>query len=146
MTTTHVDGLDRAVHKTNIWLKDIMEEAGWNNPERAYLALRNTLHAIRDRLLPEEAADLASQLPLLIRGFFYEGYRPTGKPEVVRTREEFLSGLQEAFLTDSEVEADDAARAVLAVMHRHITEGQMRHVIDSLPGEIAELARSQSPA
>lgn len=146
MTTTHVHGLDRAVHKTNIWLKDIMEEAGWNNPERAYLALRNTLHAIRDRLLPEEAADLASQLPLLIRGVYYDGYRPTDKPEAVRTREEFLSGLQEAFLTDSEVEADDAARVVFAVMQRHITEGQMRHVIDSLPADIAELATSQSPA
>jgi uncharacterized protein (DUF2267 family) len=33
------------------------------------------LHALRDRLTVEEASDLAAQLPMLIRGLYYETRR-----------------------------------------------------------------------
>jgi uncharacterized protein (DUF2267 family) len=77
MTSTGFDGFDKTVHKTNTLLKQIETELGWENQRSmSYTALRAVLHALRDRLTVQEAADLAAQLPLLVIGIFYEGWDP----------------------------------------------------------------------
>ena len=68
-TMTGLDVFDTTVQKTHIWLNEIMQELGWEDRYKAYLGLRTTLHALRDRLPIEETAQLAAQLPMLIRGF-----------------------------------------------------------------------------
>ena len=50
MSMTGLDVFDRTVHKTNSWLNELMEILGWSDRHKAYLALRVTLHALRDRL------------------------------------------------------------------------------------------------
>jgi uncharacterized protein (DUF2267 family) len=40
----------------------------------------------------EEVAQLGAQLPMLVRGFYYEGWDPTGKPSLkVRNKEHFMA-------------------------------------------------------
>jgi uncharacterized protein (DUF2267 family) len=74
MSTTGLEIFDTTVQKTHIWLNEIMDELGWeDNWHRAYLALRTVLHELRDHLTTEEATDLGAQLPMLVRGFYYEG-------------------------------------------------------------------------
>jgi len=67
--------------------------AGRRSRHDAYVALRATLHALRDRLPVEETAELAAQLPMLVRGVYYEGWDPTGKPVRERSLEGFLAGV-----------------------------------------------------
>ena len=70
MSTTGLEVFDRTVQKTNSWLHDLMQVLQWADKHKAYLALRATLHALRDRLTVDEVAQLGAQLPMLIRGFY----------------------------------------------------------------------------
>ena len=67
---------ERAMEKADVWIKGMMRELGTDEPAHAYRALGALLQALRDRLGVNEAAQLAAQLPLLVRGLFYEGWHP----------------------------------------------------------------------
>src|SRR5690606_27775230 len=77
MSATGLDVFDKTLQTTNIWLNEIMDEMG---PDRqiAWKALSTVLHKLRDRLPVEAAAHLGAQLPLLVRGVYYDQYQPAG--------------------------------------------------------------------
>ena len=139
MTMTRLEVFDTTVHKTNVWLKEVMEGIHRDDRRKAYDALRATLHALRDRLTVEEVAQLGAQLPMLIRGFYYEGWDPTRKPLKLRDRDEFLSIIDEKFRADDTLNAELIARAVFAVLDRRITQGEIEDVKQMLPAEIRSL-------
>ena len=138
MSTTGLDVFDRTVHKTNVWLNDVMKALNCPDRHEAYLALRATLHALRDRLTIDEAAQLAAQLPILIRGFYYEGWDPTAKPLKERHRDEFLAHIQQE-LEPYGIDPEEVARAVFLVLANRITEGEIEDVEHVLPREIRDL-------
>jgi uncharacterized protein (DUF2267 family) len=140
MSTTGVTAFDSTLQTTHIWLNDICEELGWaRDPQRAYHALRSVLHALRDRLHPEEAAGFAAQLPLLVRGTFYEGWHPAGKPIKTRSISEFLAPVADAFRGEKPSVPEEVTRAVFAVLKRHITSGEVSDIIAALPGDVQRL-------
>ena len=138
MSTTGLEVFDETVHKTNTWLKDISRSTGVDR-RPAYQALRAVLHALRDRLTIEEAAHLGDQLPMLVRGIYFEGWHPAHKPEKIRSRDEFLARIVANGADQLAMPTDDAARAVFEVLAYHIDAGEIRHVIAELPEEIRAL-------
>jgi uncharacterized protein (DUF2267 family) len=139
MSATGLDVFDTTLHKTHIWLNDLMQVLGWADKHKAYLALRATLHALRDRLTVEEVAQLGAQLPMLIRGFYYEGWDPTGKPLRVRHKEQFLARIEQQFRGDDRIDPERAARAVFTVLAKRVSEGEIEDVKHILPDEIRDL-------
>lgn len=140
MSTTGLEVFDSTLQKTNSWLNDIMQEMGWEDKrQRAYLALRSVLHALRDRLTVEEALDLGAQLPMLIRGFYYEGWKITGKPLKERHREDFLAHIKHDFRNDDRMDPEAIARAVFNVIARRVSAGEIEDIKRILPAELRDL-------
>ena len=139
MSMTGLDVFDTIVQKTNLWLKDIMQALGWEDRHKAYMGLRTTLHALRDRLTPEETAQFGAQLPMLIRGLYYEGWTPTGKPHKVRHKAEFLTPIRDYFRDDWHVEPEEGARVVLHVLAAHMSTGEIEDMEQLLPQDLKAL-------
>ncbi len=131
--------MDETVQLTNIWLNDLMKRMGWDDKQRAYRLLRATLHATRDRLTPVEAAQLSAQLPMLIRGIFYEGWSPQGKPLRERSRAEFVDHVQKAFKAGPLSFPDESVSTVFALLQDKISDGEMNDVRQAMPKHIREL-------
>jgi uncharacterized protein (DUF2267 family) len=130
---------EHTIEITHTWLNDLLERLAWRDQQRAYRALRAVLHALRDRLSVDEASHLAAQLPMLVRGFYYEGYHPGGKPLAERKKSEFIAHVKAEF-ADESFEVETVVRAVLNVLAKHITPGEIEKVKKSLPEEIRSLS------
>lgn len=135
MSATGLKVFDETLHLTNIWLKSLMERLDTEDRHRAYLALRATLHALRDRLTPDEALHLGAQLPMLLRGMYYEGWKPTQTPSRERHKADFLGRIAEAFRNE-DIDEEAIARAVFALLTEKLTAGEVRKIAHSLPAEI----------
>jgi len=133
--------LDRSVQKTNIWLRDVNAELSWFTFRRGYLALRAVLHALRDRLSPTEVAQLGAQLPIFIRGIYYEGWNPARTPIKSRGKELFFRQVRAAFAhtRNPDIDAENVTRAIFRVLCKHISEGELQQVVHLLPHELRDL-------
>src|ERR671924_343404 len=119
MSATGLDVFDKTLQTTHIWLKEIEEEVG---PDRqiAWHVLGVGLRALRDRLQPELAAHLAAELPLLVRGAYYDRYRPSEQPRLTRSREEFVKGVEAELQDVRPVNPEQAIQSVFGVLNRHV--------------------------
>jgi len=139
MTATHVDVIDRSSEKAHIWVNDLAVELGTEDRQAAYRILRAFLHVLRDRLPVNEAAQFAAQLPLLVRGIFYENWEPSSTPQRYRDPAEFLGRVAAAALLHGETEASYAVTAAAAVLRRRVSVGEIEDVMRVLPDPIRAL-------
>lgn len=114
-----------------------MEELAWVDRHKAYLALRAVLRALRDRLSVDEAVDMGAQLPMLVRGLYYEEWRPHGRP-IKYSRNEFLSQVAAQF-NEPDVDSEKITHAVFRVLSRKIAAGEIADVKGVLPKAMREL-------
>jgi uncharacterized protein (DUF2267 family) len=131
---------DRALHRGNAWLQELSGELGWDDLDATLLALRAVLHALRDRLTPNEAVQLAAQLPLLLKGVYFDGWRPSATPAKARNRDEFLAQVRRPLVRGiPEADPEDVTRAVFKVLDDHVSGGEIADVRNMLPAEWGDL-------
>lgn len=144
MSNAGFEEFDNTVQKTNELLKDIEEQLGWEGRRhQSYTALRTVLHALRDRLTVEEASEMASQLPMLVKGIFYEGWDPSSMPKKV-SREQFLQQIRQQFKFSIEGERGgigEVIRAVLKALKKYISVGEAEDIVSILPKDLASSIR-----
>lgn len=138
MADTGYAAFTATVDKTNRVLKEIEAAYGWPKERRnqSYAALRAVLHALRDRLPVQEAAQLGAQLPMLIRGLYYEGWNPARVP-VKMGRDEFLDRIRRDFAYEVRGGVEDLTRTVLGALRHHITDGEWEDIRSGVPSELA---------
>ena len=129
---------NRTIEKTNHFLDDVMTSLGWKDRQKTYLATRAVLHALRDRLSPDEAAHLGAQLPILLRGLYYEGWRPSQTPHKIRHMDDFLAEVEHE-LRHGPLETETIARAVFGALSRAVSVGEISDVVATFPKDLRPL-------
>ena len=139
MGTTGISTLDHAPQVMAEWLNELCDDLEWSEKPRAYMLLRETLHAIRDLLGVDEAADLAAQLPVLVRGIYYEGWDPSRTPSTARTKRDLLDRIGGRFVKAPLEDPERAVAAVFDLLRRHVSEGELGQVRNAMRKPVREL-------
>ncbi|NKX46362.1 DUF2267 domain-containing protein [Roseicyclus persicicus] len=131
--------IDESVQQANTWINEVDYRAGLVSKQKAYRMLRAVLQALRDHLTPDEAAQLSAQLPIFVRGVYYEGYDPSKTPVVERSRAGFLARVAEVHGPGLPDDVDAAVAAVFDVLDAHVSPGEMAQVRASFTAPIRAL-------
>ncbi len=137
--TTGLDIFDSTVQQTNLWLKDLMTRVPGADRHFAYKLLRATLHVFRDRIGPENAVHFGAQLPILIRGFYYEGWQLKKAPPKTRHIEDFLAAIEEEAGRSLGSGLETKVKAVFAVIADKIDAHEIEKLRKVLPAELQTL-------
>ena len=138
MSANGLEVFDKTLETTHIWLNAICRDLG-PDKQIAWKVLSTVLHKLRDRLTLNLAAHLGAQLPLMVRGIYYDQFEPGKMPAELRSREEFVAEVAEWLSDTRPVDPEDAIRSVFRVLSRHISEGQVNKVRDALPKGLRQL-------
>ncbi len=137
--TTGLDVFDATVQQTNLWLKDLMERMKTADRPYAYKVLRATLHAFRDRIGPENAVHFGAQLPMLIRGFYYEGWQPKKPQTKTRHLDDFLAAIEHEAGRGLDENLQSQVKAVFATIADKIDAHEIEKLRKVLPAELQPL-------
>ena len=144
MSANGLDVFDRTLHATNAWLKEISEDLEVDR-HAAWKVLSVVLHKLRDRLTVDLSAHLGSQLPLLIRGVYYDQYQPARQPSRCNGLEEFIDEVGEWLTDAAPIDPQRAVASVFGVLSRHLAPGQVQKVRANLPKSLRVAWPEQPP-
>ncbi|WP_414639767.1 DUF2267 domain-containing protein [Arenibaculum sp.] len=84
-------------------------------------------------------------MPALVRGIYYEGWKPAAVPNRLREGKEFIDDVRDRAHGCEELDPDIAIRGVFKLLDRHVDAGQIRKVKDQLPGGIRQFWPNAEP-
>lgn len=139
MSAVGLESIDHTVQLTHIWINELDARLGWADKHRSYRLLRTVLQAVRDWLSVNEAAGLGAQLPELLRGVYYEHWRPATTPVKNRHKADFIARIDSVFRTDPIMFTSDAVTAVFELLSAKIAAGEIDNVRHELPADLRAL-------
>ncbi|MFJ8578162.1 DUF2267 domain-containing protein [Micromonospora sp. NPDC093277] len=135
-----ISAFESSLDKTNVILKEIEQAYGWQKDQRnqSYAALRTVLHLLRDRMPVPESTEFAQQLPVLLRGIYFEGWQPENVP-IKLNRDDFLYEVRQGFPYDVEGGPQRVVQVVLDTLRRHVTQGEWQDVKSNMPQDLGQM-------
>jgi uncharacterized protein (DUF2267 family) len=121
--------IDESVQQANIWINEVDYRVG----------LVNKLHALRDQLTPDTAAHLSAQLPIFVRGIFYEGYNPSSMPAAIRDKDDFIARVVAIFGPEPPEDITGAIGGVFDVLDARLSPGEMAQLRGQMARDIRAL-------
>lgn len=135
--------LNKHVHKALEWINEINDSLEWDSQAYALDALRAVLHQLRDNLPMVEAVHLGAQFPLIIRGIYFEEWRPSQVPFKQKQKEHFIESVRnnlERYIKKSfeDEDIEFIIRTVFQTLASHIDDGESGKLLRVLPLGIAD--------
>lgn len=147
MSQTGLAVFDRTLDTTHQFINDVSEEIKIDDKNITFIGIKAVLHALRDRIPLEEAAQLASHFPVLLAGFYYQGWKPAATPTKERSVDAFLEkvrgNLQEG---EYPIEIEALTRGVFAVLTRWVDDGEISDVVNMFPQDVQDLWSQKTTA
>ncbi len=137
MSEQGLETIESTTQKTHEWIARIAEALHMEKRD-AYKALRAVLQTIRDRLPLDLVVHFGAQLPMLIRGLYYEGWEPSKVP-IKMSRQEFLDAVQEKIVAGRVIDPVETARTVLSIVASYVGAGEMGKLMHSFPSDMQSL-------
>ncbi|WP_456387534.1 DUF2267 domain-containing protein [Profundibacter sp.] len=139
MSAKGLEVIDHTVQTTHEWINELKERLDWVGHRDALHLLRVTLTGVRDHLSHEEAADFAAQLPMLIRGMFYEGWQPASTPFKDRSQQAFVKRIEEQIASGIDYRGVEDITTVFKLLNARISSGEVSDMRGGLPSGIRDL-------
>lgn len=137
MSVKSIGNFEHALHVANGWIKELADQPEIATEAQAYTILRVVLHSLRDRLRVDEVAHLSAQLPMLVRGFFFEGWKPPLDDSLAgESLQHLLIDVGERLSRVSEIEPEDALFLVYDLLYRKLSDGEIKYVDRALPYDL----------
>lgn len=136
MSTQGLEIIEHAAQTTHEWVNELSARLGWTSKRSALRLMRTILHLVRDHLLVDEMAQFSAQLPLLIRGMFFEGWVPKRTPLKDRSAGGLLRAVEEQMGDTEEYRGSEDIKYVFELLNNHLSRGEIEDVRASLPGDI----------
>ncbi len=137
MSTQGLEVIEASTQKTHEWIAQVAEAAHMEKRD-AYKALRAVMQTMRDRLPMNDAVHFAAQLPMFLRGLFFEGWQPANLP-IKMSLDEFLQAVNEKIVTDRTVDPLRITQSVFAVIMSHVGVGEMEKIKHCFPKDMQSL-------
>jgi uncharacterized protein (DUF2267 family) len=135
---TQIPDLNTAVQSAEEWIDDITIRLGWHDRSRAYLAFLAALHALRDCLKRDEAIYLGAGLPVLLRGFYYEGWHG-GRGAATNKRDLFMARIHDSVHRDPAIDPEQVARHTFALLAARLPAAEIESAKTATPKELHSL-------
>lgn len=136
----------KTAHKSQIWINEMQKELKWMNGDSLYHLLRAVLQALRDQMNIHEAAHFAAQLPLLLRGTFYEGWNPHEEMIHGVTKDDFLQSVKTKLSPAGvpKFELEPGVLIALNVIKKHISAGEMNDLVGAVEPSLRAFMKKKS--
>lgn len=135
--TIHV--FERTTHEAHEWVNELAGRTGWTNEREVLRLLRTVLAKIRDHLPVNEMAQFSAQLPILLRGLFFEGWQAKLTPIHERHAADFVADVEDAIGNVIDYQGVTDIKAVFNVVNARISRGEVNDVRSCLPQELRDL-------
>ncbi|HEY9040134.1 MAG TPA: DUF2267 domain-containing protein [Roseovarius sp.] len=139
MSARGLEVIDSTVQKTYEWINECKDRLDWSSDRDALRLLRVTLHQIRDRVHVNEAAQFSAQLPVLIRGMFFEGWQPHLVPLPQRRASDLIAAIGHHVGDVMEYRGQQDIVTVFKLLNARISAGEINDIRANLPEDIRAL-------
>ena len=136
MSSQGLETIENSAQTAHEWVNELAGRLDWTSKRSAMRFLRVTLHLVRDHLLIDEMAQFSAQLPLLIRGMFFEGWVPKRTPLKDRSAKGFLATIESQVGDTDEYRGSEDVKYVFELLNAHVSAGEIEDVRASLPSDI----------
>lgn len=138
MSSKGLGVFDRTVQESHEWVNELTERLDWTSHRDALRLLRTVFHLIRDHLEAYEIAQFSAQLPILLRGMYFEAWQPTKTPLKALHVAQFIEIVEEQVGDVQEYRGPEDIRTAFKLINARISRGEVMDVRANLPLELRD--------